>query len=178
MSTLFALPLSLATDAVRSRRQENVSMTKSYRRPRIRAFRALFEAEFGEGEALAALERVLAGTNIAHDQKQYARSLVSGVNQNCDSIDALIKKYAPAWPVEQISAVDRTVLRIALYELLFNNAAVPQGMAINEAVELAKTYGTGTSSRFVNGVLGTVSREHVVTLKQNERETEESHGNI
>ena len=178
MSTPFVLPLSLTTDAVQNRRQGNGSMTKSYRRPRIRAFRALFEAEFGEGEALAALERVLAGANTAHEQKKYARSIVSGVIQNCDSIDALIKKYAPAWPIEQIAAVDRTVLRIALYELLFNNAAVPEGIAINEAVELAKTYGTETSSRFVNGVLGTVSRQKIATLKQEEKETEESRGNI
>jgi N utilization substance protein B len=153
-------------------------MTKAHRRPRARAFRALFEAEFGRVPALNALDRVLAGSTIATDQQAYARTLVSGVTAHCEALDALIAEFAPAWPIDQISAVDRTVLRIALYELLFNNAAVPIGMAINEAVELAKTYGSEASGRFINGVLGTVSRQRLPASPKREPETEESRGPV
>lgn len=153
-------------------------MTKAYRRPRVRAFRALFEAEFGDAPALIALDRVLAEANITDDQRAYARTLVNGVTAHCEAIDAYIAQYAPAWPVDQIAPVDRIVLRIALYELLFNNAAVPIGMAINEAVELAKTYGSEASSRFVNGVLGTVSRQCLPESRAPQPETEESRGPV
>ena len=153
-------------------------MTKAYRRPRVRAFRALFEAEFGDAPALIALDRVLAEANITDDQRAYARTLVNGVTAHCEAIDAYIAQYAPAWPVDQIAPVDRIVLRIALYELLFNNAAVPIGMAINEAVELAKTYGSEASSRFINGVLGTVSRQCLPEPRAPQPETEESRGPV
>jgi N utilization substance protein B len=159
-------------------------MTKAHRRPRVRAFRALFEAEFGGGPALIALDRTLADANVADDQRAYARTLVNGVTAHCEVIDTYIAQYAPAWPVDQIAPVDRIVLRIALYELLFNNAAVPIGMAINEAVELAKTYGSEASSRFINGVLGTVSRQCLPepspreTETEREPETEESRGPV
>ena len=79
-------------------------------------------------------------------------------------LDAIIVEAAPAFPIGQIAMVDRTILRIALYEVLFNNAAVPIGAVINDAVELAKTFGSDASRRFVNGVLGTVSRQRLPDL--------------
>jgi N utilization substance protein B len=82
--------------------------------------------------------------------------LVTGVIQNQERIDENIQSFAPAWPIEQIPAVDRNILRLAIFEILIDNK-VPVKVAINEAVELAKTFGADSSSRFINGVLGSVS---------------------
>jgi len=86
--------------------------------------------------------------------------LVTGVIQHLQTIDEVIKKAAPQWPIEQISIVDRNILRIGIYELLYSDkSAVPQKVAINEAIELAKSFGGENSGKFVNGVLGTVFKE-------------------
>lgn len=86
--------------------------------------------------------------------------LVQGVLDNIDKIDKVISKSAPEWPIEQITIVDRNILRIGLYELLFGNRdEVPPKVAINEAIELAKTFGGESSGKFINGVLGTIYRE-------------------
>src|SRR3989344_5357369 len=87
----------------------------------------------------------------------FIKQLVSGTIENKESIDAIIGKAAPMWPIDQIANVDKAVLRLGLYELLFGNKEeVPPKVAINEAIELAKTFGGETSGKFVNGVLGTV----------------------
>ncbi len=83
------------------------------------------------------------------------RQLVSTVVRNRKALDALIQKHAPAWPVEQIAVIDRNILRMALVELS-EAIGTPPKVAINEAVELAKIFGSDNSSRFVNGVLGAV----------------------
>ncbi|OGF71077.1 transcription antitermination factor NusB [Candidatus Giovannonibacteria bacterium RIFCSPLOWO2_01_FULL_46_13] len=94
------------------------------------------------------------------DDRQFVKELVEGVLKNRDRIDSIIEKAAPEWPLEQVAMVDRNVLRIGLYELLFGSRKeVPPKVAINEAIELAKTFGSESSGRFVNGVLGTVYRE-------------------
>lgn len=85
----------------------------------------------------------------------YARELVEGVLAHLNDIDAAIQSAAPEWPIAQMARIDKNVLRLAIYEILYNNA-VPAKAAINEAVELAKLFGSDTSSRFVNGVLGTI----------------------
>lgn len=83
--------------------------------------------------------------------------LVKGVFKKLPELDKLIEKVAPEWPIDQIAIVDRNVLRIGLYELLFGNKEeVPPKVAINEAIELAKTFGGENSGKFINGVLGTV----------------------
>jgi len=83
--------------------------------------------------------------------------LVVGVVKHWDEINKIIEKTAPQWPIDQISIVDRNILRLGIYELLFGNKeAVPPKVAINEAIELAKGFGGETSGKFVNGVLGTV----------------------
>ena len=90
----------------------------------------------------------------------FVETLINGVIKKQKKIDSVIEKAAPEWPLEQIAAVDRNVLRIGLYELLFGNKKeVPNKVAINEAIELAKTFGGDSSGKFVNGVLGTVYRE-------------------
>ena len=90
----------------------------------------------------------------------FVEALINGVIKKQKKIDSVIEKAAPEWPLEQIAAVDRNVLRIGLFELLFGNKKeVPNKVAINEAIELAKTFGGDSSGKFVNGVLGTVYRE-------------------
>lgn len=86
--------------------------------------------------------------------------LIKGTIENISTIDDIIEKAAPEWPIDQITAVDRAVLRLGLYELLFGSREeVPPKVAINEAIELAKSFGGESSGKFVNGVLGTVYRE-------------------
>lgn len=93
-------------------------------------------------------------------EKQFVNDLVNGVVKNRQELDKIIEKAAPMWPVEQIDTVDRNVLRLGLYELLFGNKEeVPPKVAINEAIELAKNFGGESSGKFINGVLGTVFRE-------------------
>ncbi|MDO8486539.1 MAG: transcription antitermination factor NusB [Candidatus Staskawiczbacteria bacterium] len=86
--------------------------------------------------------------------------LVSGVEKNLVKIDKIIEKAAPEWPISQIPIIDRNVLRIGLFELLYSNKEeVPPKVAINEAIELAKTFSGQTSGKFVNGVLGTIYKQ-------------------
>ena len=84
-----------------------------------------------------------------------SQPLLRGLLENRQELDKLIQTYAPAWPVHLLAPIDRNILRIALYELLYHTDT-PAKTAINEAVELAKVFGSESSARFVNGVLGTV----------------------
>jgi N utilization substance protein B len=91
------------------------------------------------------------------DDEGFVWELVTGVVKHLKEIDEIIKKAAPQWPIEQISIVDRNILRLGIYELLYEDKeAVPPKVAINEAIELAKSFGGENSGRFINGVLGTV----------------------
>ncbi len=94
------------------------------------------------------------------ENAEFIKQLVNGVIDNLPKLDKIIEKSAPEWPLEQITIVDRNILRLGLYELLFGNRAeVPPKVAINEAIELAKSFSGESSGKFVNGVLGTVYRE-------------------
>ena len=131
---------------------------------RALAFQALYEMDQGHHVPARVLERLSETfkeavaspypAEIVDDATRYAQELVSGVLANRVPIDAVIQQRAPLWPLAQMSAVDRNVLRIGLYESLYGNATVPLRTAINEAVELAKLFGSETSAKFVNGVLG------------------------
>lgn len=88
----------------------------------------------------------------------YVDKIVNGVVQHLDEINQQITKVAPEWPIDQIASIDKAILRVAIFELLFDDD-VPPKVAINEAVELGKTFGSESTSRFVNGVLGTVYRQ-------------------
>jgi len=123
---------------------------------RIIALQVLYEFDSVGHDAETALARLLADAGLSEDNAAFARDLVSGVLQNKEQIDQHIKKFAPAWPLEQIPIVDRNILRLAIFEILLDNN-VPVKVAINEAVELAKMFGSDNSSKFVNGVLGSVS---------------------
>jgi len=96
------------------------------------------------------------------DDKGFAKELVKGVLDNQEEIDALITKYAPAWPLPQITVVDRNILRLGTYELRHADA-VPSKVAINEAIELAKSYGGESSGKFVNGVLGAIFKDMIAS---------------
>jgi N utilization substance protein B len=126
------------------------------RRSRELALQALYEMDVGGHEPVAALERLIAGSRVQEAQAQFARTLLTGVLDKREEIDQIIERTAPAWPTQQLAAVDRNLLRIAIREFLVDNLT-PVGAAINEAVELAKKYGSDSSSRFINGVLGSVS---------------------
>ena len=102
------------------------------------------------------MTRLLAEEQLQEENTRFINELVSGVIQNSQIIDEHIRKYAPNWPPEQLSAVDRNILRLAIFEILLDNRVTVK-VAINEAVELAKMYGSDSSSRFINGVLGSVS---------------------
>lgn len=131
---------------------------------RILAVQTLYEFEFrtqvGDKWADAAeiLKRNLERYESSIDDVQFIETLVTGVLDKCEELDAKLQPLAPEWPIEQISRVDRAVLRLGLYELLFSSDSVPPKVAINEAVELAKAFGSDNSGKFVNGVLGTAYR--------------------
>ncbi len=106
------------------------------------------------------IEKNIAEFGPGLEETEFIKRLVSGVLEHLTKLDAIIEKAAPEWPINQIAMVDRNILRLGLYELLFGNYdEVPPKVAINEAIEIAKNFGGETSGKFVNGVLGTVYRE-------------------
>jgi N utilization substance protein B len=130
---------------------------------RIVALQTLYEQDFRRecGDNSFVLDEVLA-RNIERyqetiDDKEFITNLVQGVAQREQELDDIIRPVAPEWPIEQIARIDRGILRIGVYELTFDSS-VPPKVVINEAVELAKAFGGENSSKFVNGVLGTVLR--------------------
>jgi len=131
-------------------------MAGARRKARGLALQALYEIDSVGHEIAGVLTHLLAGEGLSVENDAFVCELVNGVIQNKEKIDLNIQNFAPAWPVEQIPVVDRNILRLAIFEILLNNK-VPVKVAINEAVELAKTFGSDNSPKFVNGVLGSVS---------------------
>jgi transcription antitermination protein NusB len=130
---------------------------------RIVALQTLYEQDFRRevNDPGLDLEEVLA-RNIARyeetiEDKAFIENLVRGVSGKQTELDDIIRPVAPEWPIEQIARIDRVILHIGVYELLFEES-VPPKVVINEAVELAKAFGGDNSSKFINGVLGTVLR--------------------
>jgi len=106
------------------------------------------------------LERNLEEFGPGIDEPEFAWKIINGIIKNFNQLNKIIEKAAPEWPLHQISIIDRNILRIGLYELLFADPnEVPARVAINEAIELAKNFGGPNSSKFINGVLGTVYKE-------------------
>ena len=131
-------------------------MVGTRRQARITAFQTLFEVDTTGHAAGEVLDRLLEEAPLPAEAAEFARRLVSGVLPKSSEIDRIISEAAPAWPLDQMARVDKNILRLAIFEILFNNDTVPAKAAINEAVELAKLFGSESSSKFVNGVLGTV----------------------
>ncbi len=122
------------------------------------AMQALFEWDFREQPAEVLpliIDRDLKEFGPGLDETEFAKKIIEDVHKNITEIDKLITEFAPQWPIEQITIIDRNILRIGIYELKFNNE-VPPKVAINEAIELAKNFGGPSSGRFVNGVLGAI----------------------
>lgn len=117
---------------------------------------SLFQIDFTACDAKSALEAALAEHNEkeAEKAKAYAEKTLEGVLEHLAEIDAKIGNYAIDWTVERMSATDRNILRMAVYEMMFAKEVIVPGIAINEAVEIAKMYGTEESPRFINGILG------------------------
>src|SRR4030042_2256646 len=131
-------------------------MTGKRHKARTIVLQALYEIDGVARQPETVTTRLLAEAGLSEENSEFVRELVSGTVKNREEIDRNIHKYAPAWPVDQIAIIDRNILRLAIYEILFDNK-VPVKVAVSEAVELAKTFGSDKSSKFVNGVLGAIS---------------------
>jgi N utilization substance protein B len=116
----------------------------------------LYEIDSVKHTSAEALNHIFSTSEVSGDIQSFIHVLVDGVIENREQLDQNIREFAPAWPLDQISIVDRNILRLAIFEILHDNE-IPVKVAINEAVELAKTFGSNNSSRFINGVLGSVS---------------------
>lgn len=131
-------------------------MAASRRRAREAALKALYEMDVGGHDPAGALERLVQENALSPELAAFARLLLDGVLERRAEIDALIQRAAPARPAAELAPIDRNILRIAIRECIVDNLT-PVGAAINEAVELAKKYGSESSGRFINGVLGSVA---------------------
>lgn len=149
---------------------------------RIISLQSLYEYEFREkaGDTEADLNTIIAKNIEPYDKAlgdtEFVYALTNGVMERVKSLDEDLKPLAPEWPISSIAAIDRNVLRIGLYELKYCGDSVPPKVAINEAVELAKAFGSDNSSRFINGVLGTAFRQidpEAATKDNNEESNKE-----
>ena len=123
------------------------------------ALQALFHLEFNEADTQSILETIkVENKSLSSGAMMYAQQLVDGVSAQKEAIDAELSIYAQDWKVARMPAVDRNILRIAVYEMKHQEEQIDDGVAINEAVELAKRFGTDRSPKFINGVLGKLSR--------------------
>jgi N utilization substance protein B len=137
---------------------------KSRTRARGIALQVLYEVDLAQHPAAEAFQARLVETPLAEDLAEFARQIVFGVLPLTKELDELIARYAPEWPLEQIAAIDRNILRMALWEFTFQRET-PIKVAINEAVELAKQFGSDSAPRFVNGVLGSLA-DHQHEIQQ------------
>jgi N utilization substance protein B len=123
---------------------------------------SLFEWDFNDkvGPLAEVLARNLDAQTQVPEDRDFVIRLVSGVGEHLAALDEVIAETAPEWPIEQITLVDRNVLRLGIYELLYLRE-VPPKVAINEAVEIGKAYGGDNSGKFINGVLGTLYKNKI-----------------
>ncbi len=142
-------------------------MAAPRRLAREAVLQSLYEMDVAAHDPSDALERMIKEQRLKGDLPDFARTLLSGVLENRSEIDAIIERHAPARPTEQLSPIDRNILRIAIREFLVDNLT-PVGAAINEAVDMAKKFGSESSGRFINGVLGAVSAPDKVVVQEGE----------
>jgi len=122
---------------------------------------SLYEMDVAAHDPREALDRLIQERRLRGELPDFARLLLVGILEKRGEIDEIIERTAPAWPTEQLSPVDRNILRIAIREFLVDNLT-PVGAAINEAVEMAKKFGSESSGKFINGVLGTLAPDKAV----------------
>ena len=133
-------------------------------RARALALQVLYEVDIANHPPAETFQARLEETPLAEDLAEFARQIIFGILPITSTLDQLIAKYAPEWPLDQIAAIDRNILRMSLWEFAVFHET-PIKVAINEAVELAKQYGSDSAPRFVNGVLGSLA-EHQYEIKQ------------
>jgi N utilization substance protein B len=135
---------------------------KSRTRARGVALQVLYEVDLAAHSPDAVLEQRLSEVELTRDLAEFVRQIVFGILPLTEFLDVAIAKYAPEWPFDQIATIDRNILRIATWEFAINGET-PVKVAINEAVELAKLYGSDSAPRFINGVLGNLAdHEHEI----------------
>lgn len=132
---------------------------------RMAALQALFEIDCTVHVPGVVIERRVQEAELPETGQVFSRELATGVNEHRVELDRYIERYAPEWPVDQIAIIDRNILRIAIYEILYHEDT-PVKVAINEAVELAKRFGSDSSSRFVNGVLGSLVAKEATNIRR------------
>lgn len=132
---------------------------KLRRKARMAVLQALYEVDVAHHPGGEALDRRLLDQPLPEPAEEFARYVMAGVLAHRQQLNALIEKYAPEWPLDQMAVVDRNILRIAIFELSDPSLETPAKVAINEAVEMAKSFGSDSSPRFVNGVLGALIAE-------------------
>jgi N utilization substance protein B len=145
------------------------SNMKTRRRARRITLETLYEYDLAAHPPFEVLQHRLVDNPMESAGIEFVRRLIQGVIDYQEQMDRLITRYAPEWPLDQMAVIDRNILRMAIYEFLIGQET-PVKVAINEAVELAKTYGSDSAPRFINGVLGTLA-DHAVEL-QDELEVE------
>jgi N utilization substance protein B len=126
------------------------------RKARIAALQALYELDCTKHNSEKTSARLRAGETLPQEALSFSEELVKGVLEHKSELDTLIRKFAPAFPVEQMSIIDRNILRLAMFEILFTKET-PRKVAINEAIELAKSFGSDSSPRLINGILGSIT---------------------
>lgn len=129
---------------------------KDRTRARGIALQALYELDVTEHPLGTVIQERISNGELDEDLNEFVREIVLGVRSVSSKLDQLIAEHAPEWPFDQIAIIDRNILRIALWEMV-GSAQTPLKVAINEAVELAKIYGSDSAPRFVNGVLGSLA---------------------
>ncbi|NQT49557.1 transcription antitermination factor NusB [Candidatus Kuenenbacteria bacterium] len=138
------------------------------------ALQTLFEWDF-KGKKKKQLDELIEYNFQAFapefNDHSFTEKIVQGVIKNLKEIDGFVEKYAPEWPIDQITIVDRNILRIGIYELIFD-LNIPSKVAINEAIETAKAFGGESSGKFVNGVLGSIYKDIGPTEKSEDKEIE------
>jgi N utilization substance protein B len=145
---------------------------KSRTRARSLALQVLYEVDVSNHPPAQVFKERLEETPLSDELAEFARQIIFGVLPLIDNLDEIIAQFAPEWPLEQIAAIDRNILRQACWEFAAQAVETPVKVAINEAVELAKLYGSDSAPRFVNGVLGSLA-DNQQELRQSLQQTEQ-----
>jgi transcription antitermination protein NusB len=148
---------------------------KSRTRARCLALQVLYEVDIANHPPAEVFRERLEDTPLSDDLAEFVRQIVFGVFPLIHELDHVIEKYAPEWPLDQIATIDRNILRISCWEFAIQNET-PVKVAINEAVEIAKLYGSDSAPRFINGVLGSLA-EHQYEIRQQILATHKEAGN-
>lgn len=131
-------------------------MTSSRRKARGVILQILYEVDLAGHCQQQVIKRVLETADLSAENESFVNDLVHGIITKKDELDGYIRRFAPAWPLSQLSYIDRNILRLSIYELLYCDKT-PYKVSINEAIELAKSFGSDSSSKFINGVLSSVT---------------------